>query len=150
MSNHDDIWKAMRTPRELPIFTGDSFEKIKQSFDYILSQGECVRCPMSGTVHNMPYRRTISPSMARGLQHLYDAQVKGLKIDGTPNHFADFTKLRHWNLIYKMNEGGWRISKVGIDFVEGRNAMQRHAVVVNNKVVKYMGYPVSFKGALNK
>lgn len=133
MKKHENkTWKQIQEPIDIKADLGESFDSVKERFDLFKQQGICVRCPISGTIHNVPYRRTISKGMARALKQLYRIHIAKINDGTAPNHFADFTKLRHWGLIYRDKDGLWRITQAGIDFVEKKTALPKYCVVVNN------------------
>lgn len=150
MKNHDDIWKQMTTPKEITVYDGDSFEWVKENFDMMRNDGVCIKCPMSGTIHNMPYRRSISKSMARSLKLLYRIQVERINDGTTPNSIGDFTKLRYWNLIRQDDAGYWRITDTGIGFVSGFWRIKKYVIVLNNECVQFMGDDLTINDILNK
>lgn len=150
MKNHDDIWKQMTTPKEIEAQPYETFNEVKKRFNDIRALGTCIRCPMSGTIHNMPYLRSISKSMAKALKILYRIQVSKIN-DGTPpNAFSDFTKLRYWGLIRQDESGYWRITENGIAFVEGRISIAKYAIIVNNVQKQFMGDSLSIHDIMAK
>lgn len=151
MQNNDEIWKKMTTPIEIEVSDIDMYYDIKERFDAHIMGGYCVRCPLSGTIHNMPYRRAISKGMARAIKLLYRIQVSKINDGTAPNQFADFTKLRYWGLIQQAGETShWNITQAGIHFVEGRTGVAKNAIVVNNVRTQFMGERVYIDDILNK
>lgn len=151
MENHDDIWKKLTTPHELNTQPFDTFDTIKARFDDLRQSGTCVKCPMSGTIHNMPYRRSISKAMAKALKKLYAIQVDRVNDGISPNSFSDFTKLRYWNLIRQdEGTGHWRITDTGIGFLRGVTHVKKYAIIVNNVCKQYMGDDVTINEVLSK
>lgn len=150
MKSNDDIWKKMTTPIEIEVFANENFVSVKERFEAHRKGGYCVKCPLSGTVHNMPYRRSISKGMARALKLLYRIQVERINDGTAPNQFADFTKLRYWKLIRQDETGHWRITPKGIDFVRGVVRVEKHAIVVNNVCSQFMGDELSLNEILSK
>lgn len=149
-TNHDEMWKQMTTPKEIDIHGHENYMVVKDKFDTWRNQGVCVRCPMSGTIHNMPYRRSISKGMARALKTLYRIEVSKINDGTAPNQFADFTKLRYWGLIRQNDAGHWRITQNGIDFVDGCLKVAKYAIVVNNERTQFLGESISIDEVLNK
>jgi hypothetical protein len=151
MKNQQDIWKKMTTPIEIEPYLNEPFESVKARFDAHVIGGYCVKCPMSGTVHNMPYRRTISKGMARAMKQIYRIQVNGINNGVAPNQFADFTKLRHWGLIKQGEESShWIITETGIDFARGSIGLPKYAVVVNNVLKQFLGDNLTIDEILSK
>jgi len=150
MTKHDEIWKKMTTPIEVNIGGNELFSSVRFRFKQHLSAGTCVKCPLSGTIHNMPYRRSISKGMARALKLIYRIQVSKINDGTAPNSFSDFTKLRYWGFIRQNDVGHWLINDYGIKFVEGDVRVAKYAVVVNNAIKEYMGDSISIHEILSK
>lgn len=151
MSDHNEIWKKMTTPKTINVAYQRPFSDVENEFNRLVSDGVCVKCPLSGTIHNMPYRRAISKGMARAIKLLYRIQVSKINDGTAPNQFADFTKLRYWGLIQQAGETShWNITQAGIDFVEGRTGVAKKAIVVNNVRTQFMGERVYIDEILKK
>jgi len=149
MTHDQDIWKAMKTPKDLHANPWDDYGNIENQFLSLKNSGVCVRCPMSSTVHNVPYRRSISKGMARALRLLYRIQVSGINDGTAPNSFSDFTKLRYWGLIRQdENSSHWRITDNGIAFVEGKLTICKYAIITNNVRTAFLGDALSFNDCM--
>ena len=104
-------------------------------------------CPACGQYVRL-YERKLNSVMARALINLYKIGegvnpvhvkeiIKGISDTGT----NDFSKLMYWKMIEEeINEnsktktsGVWKITKLGIDFVNGKS-FPKSVMVYNNKV----------------
>lgn len=120
-------------------------------FDKIMQDGH--DCPCCGRYAKV-YKRTLHSSVALQLIRLH-------KLGGYWGHYVhasrmilskqsgagDFTKAKMWKLIEPFGptsdktkaSGLWQLTALGKDFVEGKVAIQRIALVYDDKVVGYRG-----------
>lgn len=148
--DYEAKWEELTTPIILDVKDqfGDFalFYEVKQLLDKYDHDLVCYRCPLSGDLRNMYYRRTISKAMAQALVML----VRGR---GTvhPRAVCDFTKLRHWDLIQLDEEQEhWRPTDLGVNFVNGHASVPKYAVIVNNRFVDNYGDQVYCHQILEK
>lgn len=110
-------------------------------------QGDCPCCGRFAKV----YKRKLNSTLASQLIKFYriggaDKFVHSRNIVlGTST--GDFGKAKHWGLIYaKENEsdvsktsGMWRLTKKGVEFVEGKVGIYQYALIYLDKVIDYSG-----------
>lgn len=151
MSNQDEIWKKLKTPLEVNPQFGETYASVNERFLRYKASGQCVKCPMSGSIFNTPYRRTISKGMAAGLRVIYQNQVLKKQTESAPNAFADFTKLRHWGLIQQFGDSKmWFITPAGENFVTNKQSAPKYAIVRNNETVEFLGENLYYNDIVNK
>jgi len=123
-------------------------------------------CPCCGQLVKV-YPRQVYKTIAKRLIKLYHLHLPfnwdsyfHLNQIGTPkNGGGDFTKLRYWGLIEqrpgledpdKKNDGHWRITQIGRDFVEGKKTIIKYCHVYNNVVGYRDGPQITIHDALGK
>ncbi len=86
----------------------------------------------------MVRRRNLRSELVYGLQQLYDlnrpAKVSELKL--SRGGFADFTKLKYWGFIERESEETWKITRLGLDFLNGEVSVPKYKWVFNDTVQK--------------
>lgn len=121
---------------------------LKRHFD----AGRAAACPCCGqTVKRYP--RKITATMARQLARLYRVYPRSLtssqlqeSIDGGNRMYS---MLRHWRMV-EDTEHGWRITKRGINFVDGDISTPKFAFVFNNKLVGFSEERVKFEDCVDE
>ena len=103
---------------------------------------------------NQRYRRSVTSDMARVLKRLADIETE------TPGRFVhvydelgvkggDYGKLRIWGLIETNGESGyWRIKPRGIEFVNDELLIPKTVILLNNRIVDFVGADISFNEAI--
>lgn len=131
--------------------------------DLLRSQAEeGATCPCC-TQYVKVYYRSIHAAMASGLIKLYRRSPHGtfheIKEFMTHNELGDFAKLAYWDLAQEQpsmrldgstRTGWWKITPLGIDFVEGRATVPKHARVYNGRLLNLTGKRVGIKERLGK
>lgn len=103
----------------------------KPKFKAHRAAGDYVQCPCCNMKYNIIYKRHLYHSIITGLKNLYAGH-------GATSSIGDFAKLRYWGLIERAEgkkQGQWRITPLGIDFVEGRARLPESVIVKNNVVI---------------
>lgn len=126
----------------------------------LLDDGE--RCPCC-TQRAQVYRRSIHSSMARGLIKLYKRQphiaFHEIALFMEHRELADFAKLAYWGLVEEQpslredgsnRTGFWKITDLGLDFVEGRVTVAKHARVYDGRCLGLAGPDVAIKDCLGR
>ena len=129
-----------------------------QARDWLRREAKAgARCPCCRQYVKV-YRRKLNSSMARALIHFHksvgsewfhaDAVIK--KMRGSR---GDYCKLVHWGLIERSvdeHSGWWKITVLGLAFVQNRTTVKSHAVLYDGKVLRLEGDPVSIVTTLGK
>ncbi len=129
-------------------------ETIKEVKDYLRENFEKgTDCPCCGQFVKQ-YRRKLNSGMAIAMLKIYKLCANGeyynISNELIGIHQLEYSKLRYWKLIEsKNNENGlWKPTKQGIDFVVGKCTIPKYAYVYNNKLIKLEGEQISIKDAL--
>lgn len=110
------------------------------------------------------YYRTINSTMAHQLIYAYHTLADPAQwfhartvVMGSASA-GDFSKLEYWGLIQRQHHnagddgkkasGLWRITPKGIEFLKGRIAVPKYAVVYNAKVIGHEGEETTCRDAL--
>lgn len=139
----------------------ETIAEAKKHLRYNFQEG--TDCPCCGQFVKS-YRRSISGAMAYGLLLVYKEQRESDSwVDTTElfqqRMFADFAKLRFWNLIEKLEGkredgskriGIWRLTNEGKAFVTEYIEVPKYALVYNNTKIGQDGEYVSIKDCLGK
>ena len=125
-----------------------------------VSMKQC-KCPACGQIVKL-YPRKLSSALARFLIDLYKLTVelppalrwvnvsKELIVKSDHHITRDYSILRFWSLL-ESNPGTptqWRLTEVGIAFVEKRAVVPEKAFVYNNYCVRLSGTTTDIEGAL--
>jgi hypothetical protein len=138
-----------------------TFDKEAEFKNWLIQQprreGSCECCGRFAKV----YKRRINSTMARQLIALYN-------LGGTEKYIhtsdlvvrcgtGDFAKARFWGLIYQSEEipvdgakmnGKWRLTKLGVDFVEGKLLVPEFALILFDKKIGSDGKQVTIQDCL--
>lgn len=86
----------------------------------------------------MVYARSIRPDMVEALRAFYEhgqpAKVSDFEFSRGVN--ADFTKLRYWDLIERAGGECWKVTRKGVEFLEGRLPVEKVKFIYNNKPIE--------------
>lgn len=118
-------------------------------------------CPLCTQLAKV-YRRRVHASMARGLIQLYRAGAARDYVHAPTATKRDANvetaKLVYWGLTEeapgKREDGGrpgwYRLTPLGIAFVEGTGTVRKYAHIYDNRVLRMSGDPVTIHDALGK
>jgi len=129
---------------------------------------EGAKCPCC-TQFAKVYDRKIHFNMAKALIIFYrHASMKGLddyhnlndvyanEKESVSQLRGDFPKLKHWGLITeqanedakKKASGCWKLTQIGIDFIENKMKVHSHVRIYNDRVLKTFGEYVDIRECL--
>lgn len=150
------------TKSDLPV--NATLEEAKQ----VLREGwaEGVECPCC-TQYVKKYERKLNTGVTLFLIGLYRIDPTGqnyhhakevLERIGAFTTSRDYSILEYWKLIEpelntdeeKRTSGFWKITRLGIDFVEGNESVLSHAKIFNNKGYGLTGELIDVRTALGK
>lgn len=105
-------------------------------------------CPACGQRAQL-YRRKLDSGMARVLIQMYTRQSKNpdrwVHVPSLGTSGGDPIKTRHWDLIEKRDDvrddgspraGWWRLTDLGVQFVQGRTRIPKYAYLYNGICVR--------------
>jgi len=100
-------------------------------------------CPVC-TQRVQLYKRKLNSGMAKALIQIYRyGGASWTRVQDIPDgpKGGDYAKLRFWGLLESSSErtddgnsaGYWRVTPLGVDFVQGRKRVRSHVLTFNNK-----------------
>lgn len=108
------------------------------------------------------YRRKLNSNMAAALVYIYRyfesagaedwLHIPSYLNDKKANATNEAALLRHWKLIEsspELDEGYYRLTELGIDFVAGAATVPRHVVILDKQVLGFSQEQTSLQEALN-
>lgn len=110
------------------------------------------RCDACGA-KTVEYPHVFNTGLATGLARLYEAEkpVNKNTLGLTHNQMCNFPKLQYWGLIEKYTRpdgtraaGQWKITDLGIAFVEGQARIQDTAWTYRNHIRRHTGKEIPF------
>ncbi len=101
--------------------------KTNEKFLEHLIDNDPVECPCCGKVYNRLYQRKIYKGMVQALRLLYKRNK-----DASPNNFGDFTKLEHFGLVTRTDDGYWFVTPYGEKFIKGSVPVPKYVFLRNN------------------
>lgn len=129
----------------------DTLREARRNLKAHFDAGKAATCPCCGqTVKRYP--RKITSTMARQLARLYRAYPRSLTStelqDNVDGGNRMYSMLRHWQMVEE-TELGWRITRRGINFVDGLISTPKFAFVYNNKLVGFSEERVRFEDCVD-
>ena len=88
----------------------------------------------------MSNKYTLNKTLLRCLAKMYKNKGKKARDMGmTKSEFANYTKLKFWGFIDKLDDGLWVVKNSGIDFLHNRIRTAKEITYFRNKVVESEG-----------
>lgn len=101
------------------------------------SKDLCYHCGASMMKNHYSFNRVI----LRALVKLFRSQgIKSKDLNLTKSEYANFTKLKHWGLIWKQEDGLWFCTKKAEDFLSGKIKIPKEIYYFRNKVIEEIGH----------
>lgn len=136
----------------------DFFRQLKTSDGF-----NCPCCTRWAKMYSMPVHRNMCRKLfacaklnyTRGIEYATMFQI--FEADPCPTlSMGNFTYLRFWGLVItkpaallKADEkvDGWRVTQLGLDFINGRTEIPKHALIFGNRCFGFSDKKTSFKEA---
>lgn len=135
-----------------PVLRSFLLSTAKERFTEKLTSGEGAYCPCCGHYAKY-YRRSLYRKPLVWLANLAKVTKRGnfvyaWDVEGYIGG-GDFAKMRFWGLCEPGEQfAHWRITKLGIKFVEGRCSVPRYAIEFRSDVIRVEGEPIMFAEAM--
>jgi hypothetical protein len=124
----------------------DSLAIARAEVQAVLRSGEMIPCPCCAQTVKM-YKRRVYGHMARCLKII--AKADGLTSKEVAKRSSawggDFAKLTYWQLIKSGEDGKWRATQRGLDFLAGRARIAKYANIFNGTVQHFSHETVNIR-----